>query len=164
MNCAECGRPVSIKDGTCYYCRKMPAENEADVKMMLIEMERNEAAAKSGEGVFKATRILSFLIGLSFATIAILSIFEVKFLLYVCAIVYFFNSWSLEQGFMKSVVFSVFISGVSSIYMLSLGVDFLRGENQNFSIAFFAVLMSIIASLPALLMIYHTEMEKRKGD
>ena len=52
MNCAECGRPVSIKDGTCYYCRKIPVENEADVKMMLIEMQRKEEAEKSGEGIF----------------------------------------------------------------------------------------------------------------
>ena len=164
MNCAECGRPVSIKDGTCYYCRKMPAENEADVKMMLIEMQRKDEAEKSGEGIFKFTKILSFLLGTSYATIAVLGVFDVRFFLFMCAIVYFLNSWTLESGFMKSMVFCIFISGVCAIYMLSLGVDFLRGDKQNFSVAFFAVFMSILGALPAILMIYHTEMEKRKVD
>jgi uncharacterized membrane protein len=164
MNCAECGRPVSIKDGSCYYCRKMPEENEADIKMMLIEMQRKEDSEKSNDGIFKLTKVLSFFLGIAFAIIAILGIFKVKFFLFVCGMVYFFNSWSLENNFMKSIVFCVFVSGISAVYMLSLGVDFLRGDKQNFSIAFFAVLMSVLAAIPAILMIYHTEMEKRKGD
>ena len=162
MNCAECGRAVSLKDGTCYYCREVPQASEADLKLMLIDMERKQEENKSGDGIYLFTRGLSFVLGLALAIIAILNTFDTKFFLFVCSLVFVFNAWTLEKGYMKSVVFCIFVSGVTSIYTLSLGVDYLRGDKQNFSTAFFAVFMSIAIAIPAILMIYHTEMEKRK--
>ncbi|WDE96825.1 hypothetical protein PQO03_02470 [Lentisphaera profundi] len=162
MNCGTCGRPVSLKDGSCYYCRDIPQAAESDLKLMLLEMERKEEKEKSGNGIYLATRALSFFLGLALAIIAITNVFETKFLLFICALVFIFNAWVLENGYMKSTVFCIFVSGVTSIYTLSLGVDFLRGDKQNFSIAFFAVFISILTAMPAILMIFHTEMEKRR--
>jgi len=162
MKCAECGRAVSLKDGTCYYCREIPAASEAELKLMLIDMERKEAKNQSGNGIYKFARILSFLLGLSLAIIAIINVFDTKFFLFACSLVFVFNAWTLENGYMRSTIFCILISGVTSIYTLSLGVNYLRGDQQNFSIAFFAVFMSILIAIPGILMIYHTEMEKRK--
>jgi hypothetical protein len=162
MNCGSCGRAVSLKDGTCYYCRKVPQATEAEVKLMLIDMERQEQENKSGEGIYTFTRGLSILLGISLAIIAITNVFETKFFIFVCSLVFIFNAWLLDKADMRSTVFCIFISGVTAIYSLSLGVDFLRGDKQNFSVAFFAVFVSICVALPAILMIYHTEMEKRK--
>ncbi|MDD7986499.1 hypothetical protein PQO01_16235 [Lentisphaera marina] len=162
MKCGSCGRAVSLKDGSCYYCREVPQASEAELKLMLLDMERKEAENKSGDGLYKFTRAFSILLGLGLAGIAILNVFDTKFFIFVCALVFVFNAFVLDKDDMRTTIFCIMVSGVTAVYSMSLGVDFLRGDQKNFSIAFFAVFVSICVALPAILMIFHTEMEKRK--
>ncbi|MEN9360127.1 MAG: hypothetical protein RL095_1662 [Verrucomicrobiota bacterium] len=57
--CAKCSRPVSVASGTCYYCREVPKEKEAELTLLALDLERKaekeaEAAKTEGSLIFIA--------------------------------------------------------------------------------------------------------------
>ena len=162
QKCADCGRVVSLQDGTCYYCRDTPASNEADVKMMLINMAREQEESAGSDALFRVSKFISFVCGILFLAASFSGFFDKRVFFFVCGLMFFANSWILDRSFAKSIGFCLMVSGVSAVYSLSVGVNFLRGAAKDFNVAFSAVALAIIAIVPALVMIFNIEKERRK--
>ncbi len=162
QKCADCGRALSLKDGSCYYCRETPGSSEAEVKMILIDMAREQEESATSDSIFKLAKFISGVCGILFMAASLSDYFYTKTFFLVCALMFWANAWILDRIFTRSVAFCFLVSGISAVYILSVGVGFLRGESRDFTLAVSSVLLAIIAALPALLMIYNLEKERRK--
>ncbi len=63
--CPKCSRAVSVTSGTCYYCREVPKEKEAELMLLALDLERKaekeaEAAKTEGSLIFIAVGLAAF--------------------------------------------------------------------------------------------------------
>ena len=58
--CPECSRPVSKKNGKCYYCSEPDAETMKKLKFAMLDWQRDEALDKEGQKRDKLVRAITF--------------------------------------------------------------------------------------------------------
>ena len=162
-SCDKCNRPLSASTGTCYYCREVPKEMEMDIKLKMVEMERDEQARNKADHYFFVSKVLSAIVGVIFlycvlskyftgVSITFLSVFGLMFLV---------NSWTLDRNLLKTMSFCVLCSAVAAVYSLSLAIPFMIGEGRNLMLMFSASFLAVLSAVPGLIVVYLVEKDRR---
>ena len=161
--CAKCQRPLSATNGSCYYCREVPQEMEMDIKLKMVEMERDEQSRNKSDNYFFLSRVISAVVGAIFIYCALANYFPgvSRTFLSVCGIMLLANSWTLDRTLLKTMSFCVLCSSVAAVYSLSLAIPFMIGDGRNLMLMFSASFLAVLSAVPGLIVVYLVEKDRR---